>query len=173
MSAQVSSLVLVNLEAGDSFIFRFFPEKIEHSRRANWEPQRVTTGTQPLLYANREPKRLTFPEVWLDNSATGDSVTADLEQLYALQNQGQQGAPPKLLAQWGERQERVVLEEVRAVESHFTTEGNPRRALLSLTLIEIQDDGAAQPAVRPQTAPTGPTTPSGQAAGGRGRGPQP
>lgn len=173
MSAQVSSLVLVNLEAGDSFIFRYFPEKVEHSRRANWEPQDVATGTKPLVYANREPKRLTFNEVWLDNSATNDSVTADLDQLYALQNQGRQGAPPKLLAQWGDRQERVVLEDVRVVESHFSTEGNPRRALLSLTLVEIQDDGAAQPAARPQTAPTGPTTPSGQVAGGTVRGPLP
>lgn len=170
-----SALVLVNLDEGDSFIFRLFPAEIGVTGRANWEPQRVARRPSPLFYGGREPQELTF-NVWLDNSHTGDSVNDELVQLLALQDvRPGKGAPPALLARWGSCTFRGVLSQVQITQKFFTREGNPLRAELSLTLLELQDDAAQQAAPPPAAPPAAPprqTTPlTGQVTTG-GKGPQ-
>ena len=156
--SQVGSLVLVNLEGRESFIFRFFPSSIETETQVNWNPQNVTHGTKPLFYSNTEPTRLTFDELWLDNTMTRDSLTPEIAQLLALARPVEgRGTPPVLLVQWGDRRERVVLERVTIQEQFFTPEGNPIRARASLTLIEIQDDSAR---LRPVETPPAQLAPS-------------
>ncbi|HEY9286245.1 MAG TPA: hypothetical protein VIP46_22530 [Pyrinomonadaceae bacterium] len=165
------ALVLVNLEAGDSFLFNLFPENIELSGRANWRPQNVTHGLQPLLYANREPQQLRFPSLWLDNTRGRDSLNAELVQLLALQERAKgKGAPPALLARWGDASFRGVLTEVNIRETYFTREGNPLRAELSLTLLELQDEIA--PVSSPQQPAQQSTPLTGQVITS-GKGPQP
>jgi hypothetical protein len=136
---------LVNLEGAGSFVFKFFPSTNRSDDRANWEAQDTTIGTKPLFYANREPRRLTFDELWLDVSdgfAAFDSITEDLKSLRALQTESRKtGAPPALLAIWGDRQERVVLEQLTVEEQFpFARNGNPMRAKVSLQLLELQQD---------------------------------
>ncbi|MGH9941505.1 MAG: hypothetical protein ACRD9R_03985 [Pyrinomonadaceae bacterium] len=141
MSTQFDVFVLVNLEGGDSFSFRLFPEFIETSRRSNWRPQDTTIGTQPLFYGNREPRRVVVDELWLDNTDIGESLTQEIERLFTLQDETpEKGRPPALLSVWGDRQERVVLEEVRVIEQRFNEDGTPIRARVSLTLIEVQEE---------------------------------
>ncbi len=149
-SAPVSSFALINLESNESFVFNFFPAEIETSRRANWE--RANTATrQYLSFANLEPKRVDVPELWLDGTRSNQSLTPTIKRLYELQELGREGAPPALLVSWGDRDERVILEEVRITELQpFDAGGNPLRARVSLTLIEVQEYDASS-ATRPRT----------------------
>lgn len=136
--SRVGKFVLVNLCAGGVFTFKYFPTAIELSRRANHEEQDTTIGTKPLFYFNRDPRRLEVREVWLDRTDTGESIKPEIEALLALQDESCEGAPPPLLAVWGDRQERVVLEEVRFEEQFHAPAGFPMRARCSLSLKEVQ-----------------------------------
>jgi len=130
---------LINLCGGGSFVFEWFPTApIELSRRANWPEQDTTIGTKPLLYANRDPRHLDVREVWLDRTDTGESIKPQMDALLALQDETCEGTPPPLLAVWGDRQERVILEEVRFEEVFHAPAGHPIRARCSLTLKEVQ-----------------------------------
>jgi phage protein U len=138
---QYGRFVLVNLCAGGSFVFDYFPSpSLDLSRRANWHEQDTTIGTRPLFYFNREPRVTDVREVWLDRTDTNESITPQIEALLALQDEVCEGTPPPLLAIWGDRQERVVLEEVRVEEHKHHPTGYPIRARVSLTLKEVQDD---------------------------------
>lgn len=138
----------MNLNGPGGFVFRFFPTGIETTGRANWQAQDVTIGTKPLLYGNREPKQIRVSDLWLDSTATGDSLTPDIEALYRLLEETERGMPPALLATWGDRQERCVLEELGVEEQFFRPDGAPIRARVSLTLLQLQEDDAPPPARR-------------------------
>jgi hypothetical protein len=113
--------VLINLEGGESFVFQLFPKDLETTQRANWEQQDTTIGTKPLYYANRDPRRISVPELWLDNTDSNQSLAPDIKSLFALQDETREhGRPPALLAIWGDRQERCVLEEVTVSEKFFS-----------------------------------------------------
>jgi Contractile injection system tube protein len=142
--AQLGQFVLINLEGNGSFVFDLFPREIQTSRRVTWEPQDITRGTKPLFYSNRDPKRIAINEVVFDGTELKESIEPQLTALYALQNEDSQlGRPPVLLAIWGDRQERCVLEDITIVEKFFSPEGEPLRAIVSLQLVEIQETGDA------------------------------
>jgi len=138
------AFVLINLEGAGSFFFDFFPKEIQTTSRAVWEPQDVTIGVKPIFYGNRDPKRISVPEVWLDRSDTGDpgeSIKDDIANLESLQAEDPKlGRPPALLAIWGDEQFRCVLEEVTISRKWFSSEGNPQRASVSLQLLELQEE---------------------------------
>jgi hypothetical protein len=138
MSKQTGRFVLVNLFNHGTFEFQFFPQRIETSRRANWQAQEVTTGTKPLFYFNRDPRRLVLNELWLDKSDKNISIKPEIDLLFALQDETRAGGtPPSLLALWGDRQELVVLEELSVEEQFFAQQGFPIRARVNMTLIEV------------------------------------
>ena len=138
------NFVLINLEGRDSFVFDLFPKEIQGTDRANWEPQDVTIGMKPLFYANREPRRVSVPELYLDGTRTGESVNDQIDALRSLKDELPSiGRPPALLAVWGARQQRCVLEEVTITEELFWSEGNPMRARVSLQLLELQEQREA------------------------------
>jgi hypothetical protein len=140
----LGQFVLVNLEGPGTYQFGFFPAELQTSSRVLWEPQEVTIGTKPLFYGNRDPKRITVDEAWLDGTRTGESISPDIEALQALQLEiVKLGRPPALLAIWGERQQRCVLEDLTIREQFFSNDGNPLRARVSLQLVELQEEGTA------------------------------
>jgi hypothetical protein len=142
--AQLGQFVLINLEGKGAFVFDLFPQEIQTSRRTVWEPQEVTRGTKPLFYGNRDPKRIMVNEVVFDGTELNESVEPQITALYALQNEDALlRRPPVLLAIWGDRQERCVLEEVTIVEKFFSPDGEPLRAMVSMQLVEIQEQGEA------------------------------
>lgn len=141
MTTPAGKFALVNVETGESFVFKYFPTKINTNRRTNWQPQDVTTGVQPLFYQNIEPRRLSIDRLLLDRSDTNQSVKSDLTRLLYFQDETDKGRPPSLFAVWGEYQELVVLEEVDYEQDFFTPEGDPIRAWVSLHLLEIQEAG--------------------------------
>ncbi len=144
-----AGFVLIRLDNQDSFVFQFFPKDLDWSQRANWSPQDVTTGTQPLFYANREPRRINVPELYLDSTETGESLTPDLKKLRSLHDESEQeGTPPPLLAAWGDRQERCVLEDLKVTEEFFNESGHPLRVKISLTLLEVQNENSESTSVR-------------------------
>lgn len=154
-ASRLSPFVLVNLESGDTYIFQapFFPPTIQKESKANWEAQDVSAGVKPLMYANREPLRISVSELWLDGSDDNSSVGGHIEQLQAMQQEGEfgtqhHGRPPRLRIVYGDYQKTVVLESLTVEETFFTREGKCIRAKLSLTLIEIQ------PASRPRRVNT-------------------
>jgi hypothetical protein len=135
------ALVLINLEGAGRFFFDVFPKDINTTNHANWEPQDITIGTKPLFYANREPKKISIPEVVLDRTKTQESIKDDIANLEALQSEDPTlGRPPALLAIWGDEQYRCVLEEVTINRKWFSPEGNPQRASVSLQLLELQEE---------------------------------
>lgn len=137
-----AGLVLINLESGDAaFVFQFFPNTVSTTDRANWQPQETTIGVKPLFYANREPRTIDFPEVYLDNTDTDASLTGDIKRLRSLQEETAKGTPPSLLAGWGDRSEQCVLEELNIEEILFTDGGDPIRARIRMTLLQVQGDG--------------------------------
>lgn len=140
--AQLGQFVLVNLEGAGTFVFVFFPREFQRSRRATWDPQDVTIGTKPLFYGNRDPKRITVNEVWLDKTSLNESIGPDIQALFALQDEDpKSGRPPALLAIWGDQQERCVLEEITITEKWFSSDGEPQRASVMLQLLELQEEG--------------------------------
>jgi hypothetical protein len=136
---QTGKFALIILPRAGTFIFDLFPAKIETQRRANWEPQDITTGTKPIFYGNRDPKRLTVNEVWLDTTMTGESLKSQIDGLERLQEETAEGAPPALLAMWGDEKLTCVLEELTINRVFFDPTGDPLRAQANLTLVEFQE----------------------------------
>lgn len=144
-----AGLELVNLEDQGVFLFQYFPASLQTSDRTNWEPQNVTVGTKPLFYANREPREIEFPELWFDNTDTNESLTPLLKELRALMDEiPDKGMPPALLASWGDRSERCVIESLTIEENFFTPDGEPIRAKVSLRLMQLQPDYGEATGVR-------------------------
>lgn len=134
--------IIINLCGGGVFRFEYFPTApISLERRANWEEQDTTTGTKPLFYRNRDPRRPEVGEVYLDKSWTNESITPQMEELLALQDESCEGTPPPLLIVWGDRQERVVLEDIRFEEILHLGDGTPTRARVHFSFKELQQDG--------------------------------
>lgn len=110
--------------------------------KANWQPQETTVGVKPLFYGNRDPRKITVSDLYLDGTETDTSLTGDLDDLRALmEEKDDTGSPPPLLAIWGERKERVVLENLTVDEVLFNQAGNPIRAKVALDLTQLQPDG--------------------------------
>jgi hypothetical protein len=170
----VYALVLINLDTCEGFNFKVFPETIEVNANAQWKPQAITRGTQPLLYGSNEPEKISF-NCWLDRSAEEDgSVTPDIAKLTGWMKPADgRGAPPPLLLSWGDSEVRCVLDELKATERYFDSTGKPRRAELNVTFTELQEERA--PEARNLAAPSSPPSPvpSGQVSGGRVFGPEP
>lgn len=137
---QLGVFSLVNLSGGGALEFTLFPQRIGISNRANWSGQDVTTGVKPLFYANREPSRVRIDELYLDRTDENVSLSDDLDLLYALQEETKDGTPAALLAVWGDRQARVVLEELNVDLTYFTPDGSPSRARISLTLMQVLEE---------------------------------
>lgn len=141
----MSVLVLIDISSQASFEFQYFPNSVRTQRGVNWRPQDTTIGTKPLLYENREPKRLSFTELWLDNTDDGQSLTQTLDELEEFctsetdSGGGSRGRPAILLATWGDRKLRCVLTDLNVEEEFFNEQGEPTRARLSIELLEIQE----------------------------------
>lgn len=137
-----ATLQLINLEGGGTFDFQFFPAQVSLDDRANWERQDLTHGEKPLFYANRDPRAVTFPELWLDTTSIqgNPSLTPQTEALAALMNEiPGLGRPPKLLAVWGDRQELCVLEECSVSDEFHNRDGAPIRSKIRITIVRIQN----------------------------------
>src|SRR5205085_1654709 len=148
MSTPVGNFMLTNLEGAGHFIFQRFPSAIETTGRVNWQPQDITIGIKPVFYANREPRQTRIDDLWLDNTEStnlSQSITDQIEALYALMGEAEKGRPPVLLATWGDRQERCVLQDLTINEQMFDADGTPIRARASITLIQFQDEPATRP----------------------------
>lgn len=143
-----AGFALINLENQQSFVFQFFPANVQSSDRANWQPQETTIGIKPLFYANREPRQLNFPELWLDNTDTNKSLTPTIKELRELMEETEKGTPPALLAIWGDRNERCVLQELSIEEKFFTPDGYPIRVLIRMSLIQLQPERNESTSVR-------------------------
>ena len=133
---------LINLAGPGTFTFALFPRKVATQERANWQPQETTVGVKPLFYANRDPRRITVDELYLDSTDTGASLTPTIKELRQLLAETEKGTPPPLLAVWGDRQERCVLSDLTIEEQFFDTNGNPLRVMVRLELTQLQPEGA-------------------------------
>jgi hypothetical protein len=143
-----AGLVLINLENQGAFTFQFFPSSVTTSDRANWTAQETTIGVKPLFYGNREPRKIDFPELWFDNTDTNESLTPTIKELRALFEETEKGTPPALLAGWGDRNERCVLEELSIEEAYFNADGEPIRARIQMSLVQLQPDSGETTNVR-------------------------
>ena len=140
----MGKFVLINLTNQDSFEFPYFPDEIDTDDEANWETQNTANGIKPSFYGNGEPTKLSLPKLILDNTKTNVSLTETLKKLKALkEEQEDRGAPPPLLATWGDEKLRCVLLRMSTKRIYFdrTGSGNTLRAEISLELLEIQDEG--------------------------------
>jgi hypothetical protein len=144
-----AGLILINLENGDAaFVFQFFPSSVSVTDRANWMAKETTIGVKPLFYANREPRQIEFPELHLDNTDTNESLTSQIKELRALLEETEKGTPPALLACWGDRQERSVLQELAIQETFFNIDGEPIRVLIRMSLMQLQPEFGEATGVR-------------------------
>jgi hypothetical protein len=140
MASKRWAFVLINLEGVGSFFFDFFPREIQTVNRANWEQQDTTIGVKPLFYANREPQRISVPEVFLDSTDAQQSIVGEIAALQELLLEIPKfGRPPALLASWGNEEHRVILEELTINRRWFSGDGNPQRASVSLQLLQLQE----------------------------------
>lgn len=135
---------LVHVYKNWTFLFMIgkrahFPAEIATEDQANWESQNITIGTKPLFYSNRDPRRLTVSELYLDSTASGESLSPIIKRLRSLMDETDKGTPSTLLALWGDRQEVVVLTRLSIKEIFFARNGNPLRAQVNLELLQVQD----------------------------------
>lgn len=147
----METLVMIAMDPDDfdGVEFFYFPDKIRTSDQINWTAQETTIGVKPLFYANREPRKLEFEELWLDNTESGESLALKIVELRRLFEETKFGTPTKLLIGWGtERYEVCVLETMTIEEVFFSTENEPLRAKVSMTLLEIQFEGVTTSSVR-------------------------
>ena len=131
--------MLTNLSGPGRFVFEF-PGKIRTTRRNNWPQQNTIGGMKPLHWANRDADQITPEDLWLDRSSENASITPDIEALEALLAESRGGTPPILLAQWGDRSVRCVIENFDTDEEFFMSDGRPLRARVDLVLTRIQED---------------------------------
>ncbi|MBX6772797.1 MAG: hypothetical protein IRY83_13785 [Chloroflexi bacterium] len=129
--------MLVNLTRASTIEFDRFPGRIQTRAQVNWDGQDVTIGMRPLFYANREPRELLVEDLWLDGTLRNASIQPQLAELEALADEGERGTPSVLLAQWGDEQYRCVLRSVELERVRFAPSGEPLRARVSLTLLEV------------------------------------
>lgn len=149
-------IVLINLETGEGFDF-IFPEEIGLQASANWKPQDVTHSTKPLIYGNNEPEEISLSQVWLE-AAEDESLSPKIVQLVGLTKKiAGRGAPPALLLSWGDSSFLCVLTEAQVTEQFFDRDGKPRRASVSLKLLELQETDQAESA---QSSPQQQVSPS-------------
>ncbi|MDQ4119863.1 MAG: hypothetical protein M3209_00165 [Acidobacteriota bacterium] len=137
-----ASLQLINVEGGGYFEFQFFPAVVSLDDRANWERQDLTHGEKPLFYANRDPRVITFPELYLDTTTVqGEpSLRPQIEAIKTLMDEiNGLGRPPKLLAAWGDWSELCVLEEFTTKEIFHNKFGHPTRVEIRITVVKIQN----------------------------------
>jgi hypothetical protein len=129
----------IRLLVGDE---AYFPDMVRWQRRVNWRPQDTSIGTKPLMYENREPKVLTFPELWMDNTESNLSLADSLDTLesWTTDEVDSLGSPPPLLVAWGDRRQRCVVQDLTVEETFFTAQGFPIRAKISMEFLEIQED---------------------------------
>ncbi|OLE54593.1 MAG: hypothetical protein AUG51_07355 [Acidobacteria bacterium 13_1_20CM_3_53_8] len=131
-------IALINTETGDAWVFQFFPSQLSSDDQANWTPQDVSVGTKPLIYSNRDPQRIEIPEVLLDSTDTGKSLTEEIEQLRSLMRETINHTPPLLYLICGDWQQRVVMERLRVERKLFNSDGQPIRAYLNMSFIEFR-----------------------------------
>lgn len=143
-----AGLALINLEDQGAFTFQYFPNSLRTQNRANWNAQDTTIGIKPLYYANREPRRIEFPELYFDNTDTNESLTETIKELQALMEETDKGTPPALLAAWGDRHERCVLEELAIEEKLFNPSGEPILIVCRLSLLQLQPDSGESTGVQ-------------------------
>jgi phage FluMu protein Com len=55
--AAPDKFVLMDTTGRGDVTFQYFPERIQTSARANWEPQDALGGMKPIIYGNREPMK--------------------------------------------------------------------------------------------------------------------
>jgi phage protein U len=141
----LGKFLVVVLDGPGSYVFDYFPTEIRTNSRANWSAQDTIHGVKPLQYANREPKRINVDDLWLDGTLKNRSIRQDIQELLSLQEETERGTPPILGVVYGDYQQRVVLEEIDIRETLFLRPGEPSRALVSLTLIEVQAEDSRKP----------------------------
>jgi hypothetical protein len=135
---------IVCVYRNESFVFMVgkrshFPAKIQTEDQAYWEAQNTTIGIKPLFYSNRDPRRTTIDELYLDSTASGESLTPTIERLRFLMEETDEGNPSLLLVLWGDRQETAVLTKLTIIETFFARNGNPLRAQVSLELLQVKE----------------------------------
>jgi len=144
-----AGFALVNLTNQDSFVFQYFPNETRTNDRANWNAQETTIGVKPLFYANREPRQIDIDELYFDNTDTNESLTPEIKKLRALMEEdSDRGTPSPLLAIWGDRNERCVLQDLTVEEIFFNSDGHPIRVRIRLSLLQVQPDSGEMTSVR-------------------------
>ncbi len=135
MSTPSGQFLLIDLYSQRDFVFQFFPPGVLTESGANWQPQDVTIGMQPLFYANRPPRTLKVEQLWFDKTGTGESIKPEIDSLEALLEETQLGGtPPLLLALWGDEKFRGVLASLRINRQYFARDGKPLRAEIAIEL---------------------------------------
>jgi hypothetical protein len=151
LSTPFGNFVLTNLEGEGSIIFERFPGNIGTEARANWQGQDTNVGMKPLFYANREPRQIKIEDLLLDKTDINASITPDIEALFKLMDEiPNKGRPPVLLATWGDRKERCILESASINEVFCMGDGTPMRARVTLTLVQFQDEPNPNGFTRPR-----------------------
>lgn len=141
MSTPSGQFLLIDLYNQRDFVFQFFPPGVVTESGANWQPQDVTIGMQPLFYANRPPRALKVEQLWFDKTATGESVKPEIDKLEALLEETQMGGtPPVLLAMWGDEKFRGVLTSLRINRQFFARDGKTLRAEVAIELTATDQD---------------------------------
>lgn len=138
-----TTLVLIDLNSQASYEFQFFPNMLSTEDAANWEEQDTAGGTKPLFYMNRSPQMLTFPELYLDNTDTGQSLAEQIKELrsFCFDEVPDTGAPAPLLATWGDENLRCVVTRLSTERIYFNESGEPTRARMAMDLKELQEFG--------------------------------
>lgn len=143
----MGKFMLIDLTSQASIEFQFFPSEVTTEDGANWEPQNTANGKKPLFYANGEPGKLTVPDLVIDGTMVtpNQSMTESIKKLksFTLDEKEDRGAPPPLLATWGDEKMRCVLTRMTVTRIFFDSDGKPLRAKVSLDLLEFQDEDGA------------------------------
>lgn len=136
---------LIAKDGGETIEFMFNPTELEFSRSMQLDSSRgarTDKGLPKISFAYPEPYSLTIPGILFDNYETGKNVLDSHINKFrkAVEFVGDTERPPVYLFTWGDQQYlRCFVKSLRYKLTMFLPDGTPVRAMVDLTLEEIDE----------------------------------
>jgi hypothetical protein len=128
----------------------FNPKEYTVSKNNSWNPSQVTGASLPSVqYGGGTPQELSF-EILLDDLEGAHKIQPDIDRLFlamevdpSLTEKGGKGKPtprpPKITFSWGATLSfQAALKSLTAQYVRFDTQGEPTRAQVRLTLVQLE-----------------------------------
>jgi Contractile injection system tube protein len=147
---KLEKAILISLDRGDDLKFMFNPPNLSFTRKSDYNNSkgaRNTQGHSKASFSNPTPCKLTLSQIPFDTYEDGESVLKkyidDFKKAVTFKDRGKDSnkRPPRYTFQWGEQVyfSSCVITSLTYKLTMFLKDGTPVRAMLTLTIQEVDD----------------------------------